>query len=280
MSWYGPLDPGPTTLALTADRMYARDFTVKLADGLVKVMAYLDGGGAGAGQQQVRAAIYNADTRALIDFGDPLTILAGDPPGWVDLRFGAMGKALTVENVRVCLHAGPVGGVVRTRTDPGAGKAWPDTFADGADDTCPASPSAVALPSISMLTTTFWDPTNPREATDLHYSRYAFSTAQTIFRHSTADRRTQQFATAEWYGAKLDPEQGSNALVRSDGPLADLVGERLLISNPGTPRSVAVYCHAENAEVVTDISLSRRAFLALDYLSTEELDVIVEVLVD
>ena len=67
--------------------------------------------------------------------------------------------------------------------------------------------------------------------------------------------------------------------MRSDGPLAHLVGERLEVRNLATQRSVRVYCHALNSEVQTDISLSRRAFQAIGYLATEELDVTVEVLV-
>jgi hypothetical protein len=280
MAWYGPVEPGPNWRTLAENTMVAREFSVPETEGLAKVQAYLDGGGGESGSQSVRPAFYDAEHHMLMAVGDPITVTAGDPPRWLDLRLSIeyIGQPIMGEHFRVALHSGRTSGVARVATEPGPGQLWTDSYADGPDEMCPASPTAIQLPSSALLTSAVWDPTKP-EADDLHYSRYAHATAQAVFRKSTPDHTTQRFATCEWYGGRLSEEQGSNALVRSEGPLAELVGERLMVTNPATGANVAVYCHAENSQVVTDLSLSRRAFMEVAYLSTEQLDVIVEVLV-
>ena len=277
MSWHGPITPGPNTVAVQADTHYARVLTVP-DERLVKMIARLDGGGAGSGTQRVRAAIYDETTRELVAAGDDVTITAGDSARWVDLPLAAeyLGRAPGSTSLRVCLHGGPTGGVARVNSTAGSSLSWSDSFADGPAATCPPTGAALQIPTLALLTSARW---TPEGADDLHVARYGFNTAQAVFLQSTAESRSQRFATCEWYGGKLSEEQGSNALVRSDGPLADLVGERLLVSDPAGGRSVAVYCHAENSQVRTDLSLSRRAFLAIGYLADEVLDVTVEVLV-
>lgn len=108
-------------------------------------------------------------------------------------------------------------------------------------------------------------------------SRRAFSTTGPV-------SSTRRSATAGWHGKSTDPERGANCIVRSDGPLAELVGERLKVTyRRGTlERAVYLYCHDEAdfpAEAaVEDLSLTRRAFMALGPLASDTLPVIVEVL--
>jgi hypothetical protein len=242
VSWYGPITPGGNTVSVQADTHYVRVLTVT-DEPLVKMVARLDGGGAGSGTQQVRAAVYDEVTRELVAVGDEVAITAGDLAAWVDLPLAAdyLGKAPGSSSLRVCLHGGPTGGIARVASTAGGSLSWTDSFADGPAPTCPASAAALQIPTLALLTAARWA---PEGADDMHIARYGFSTAQHVFRQSTPDARSQRFATCEWYGGKLSEEQGSNALVRSGGPLADLVGERLLVSDPAEGRSVAVYCHA------------------------------------
>jgi hypothetical protein len=91
-------------------------------------------------------------------------------------------------------------------------------------------------------------------------------------------------ATAGWHGPSTDPETGARCIVRTDGPLADLVGERLRITyRSGTrARQVVVYCHDEqdfgDEASEEDLSLTRRAMLALAPLALDSITVEVEVM--
>lgn len=76
-----------------------------------------------------------------------------------------------------------------------------------------------------------------------------------------------------WHDTSVSRHTGAAAVVRRDGPLAEEVGETLyLISDYG-----AAYVYVVGgADLLTDISVARRAFLALGQLAEEELDVRVE----
>lgn len=82
-------------------------------------------------------------------------------------------------------------------------------------------------------------------------------------------------ATCGWHGTFTDPNRGAYAVVAPDGPLADLLGERIRVRSGA--RAVVATVTAER-DIPEDLSLARRAFLELALLSTEELRVSVEVL--
>lgn len=86
-----------------------------------------------------------------------------------------------------------------------------------------------------------------------------------------------RFAVCSWHGLRIDSLRGSFAVVRSGGPLDDLVGSRLRITDRRTRRVVYVYCRAEVVDLPDDITLARRAFVALRPLWTETVRVKVEV---
>jgi hypothetical protein len=101
---------------------------------------------------------------------------------------------------------------------------------------------------------------------------------------ATGPTGAPRFASAGWHGPDTDAERPAFCIARSDGPLADLVGERLRVTRrTGTlERSVSVYCHDEQAfpaeAAGEDLSLTRRAFLALAPLWRDSLPVEVLVL--
>jgi hypothetical protein len=86
-----------------------------------------------------------------------------------------------------------------------------------------------------------------------------------------------RFAECSWHGLRTDGLRGSFAVVRVGSPLADLVGSRLKITDRVTRRVVYVYCRAEVVDLPDDITLARRAFLALRPLWTETVRVSIEV---
>ncbi|MET0604180.1 MAG: hypothetical protein ABW167_19505 [Baekduia sp.] len=80
-----------------------------------------------------------------------------------------------------------------------------------------------------------------------------------------------------WYGSSLSRERGSFALVNRGGPLEDLVGDRLRLTDPQTGRSVVVYAFASEG-LDHDIHVTRRAYAAVSLLAVDRIDVTVEVL--
>lgn len=80
-----------------------------------------------------------------------------------------------------------------------------------------------------------------------------------------------------WYGTSISTERGSFALVNRGGPLEDLVGDRLRITEPNSGRQVIVYCFATE-QLDYDIHLTRRAYAALSLLAVDRIAVQVEVL--
>lgn len=112
---------------------------------------------------------------------------------------------------------------------------------------------------------------------DMQLARYGFWTTQARWNAApTAGTPIYSTVTCEWHGTTVDAERGAFCIVPPGGRLATLVGEWLRVTY-GT-RSVAVYCHNE-ADGYSDLSLTRRAFQALELLSVDEIVVRVEVLV-
>lgn len=130
------------------------------------------------------------------------------------------------------------------------------------------------------LVMSLFEPDASRALEDIELSRLPWDQTQAIFAGGVL-RNSRTVAVTGWHGSYLDAEQGAVAIVRSDGPLAALVGERIKVSRDD--RVVYVFVHDEqdfpDELADEDLSLSRRAFLALAPWSTESLQVIVETLV-
>jgi hypothetical protein len=86
-------------------------------------------------------------------------------------------------------------------------------------------------------------------------------------------------AECGWHGTSLDPWRGSFAIVARDGPLGDMVGERLAITRRDLPvaRTVYVYVHTDSDELTEDVSLTRRAFMALGDPALDSVSVMCDV---
>lgn len=160
--------------------------------------------------------------------------------------------------------------------DQGLPTTYADTYADGPEITLVPDPGNGEIGIFG----TFAYPWSPPDETDLYLANLGYGSAQAALK-GEGDRRTRRRVRAAWHGTSLDsqPQGASLAVVQRDGTLADLVGERLVISVGN--RSTIVYVHREtdlDLDDDTQISLSRRAWQALSPLATDDLLVTTEVI--
>lgn len=119
---------------------------------------------------------------------------------------------------------------------------------------------------------------------DDQLARLPWSLSQQAFGSAGPLRTTRRSARAGWHGTSVDPEEGANCIVRSDGLLADLVGERLRVTyRVGTKeRVIFVYCHDEQdfpeEAADEDVSLTRAGFRRLAPLALDGITVTIQVL--
>jgi hypothetical protein len=119
-----------------------------------------------------------------------------------------------------------------------------------------------------------WEFKGPVE--DMIIARLPFPEAQDQLR-GAVESKSRTLASCEWHGANSnlgDPERTSFAMVNENGPLTGLVGERIAVSFGA--RQVFAYVH-RSAALDSDLSVTRRLFMALAPLSTTSLDVTVGV---
>lgn len=139
------------------------------------------------------------------------------------------------------------------------------------DLTLPGSPQAGQLQAFMLV-----DAEPPLAGTVEQQARRGVQTAAASL-GGVADAQTAIAATCGWYGHQYDPDRGLLAIVRDDGPLAGLVGRRVLVSGRTVAQSVPVLVTAAD-DVIEDIALTRQAFMQLAGAYTEELEVTVEVI--
>jgi hypothetical protein len=182
------------------------------------------------------------------------------------------------------VHAGPVADGARyyVADSPGNRTSYTAPYVAGPPATLPSGSSASG--PVVMFLETISAVDVPDDVPDDYLASLPFDLTQRVFGAAGVIAGSRVTAVAGWYGNTFDPTTGANAIVRYDGPLADLVGERILVSRRGTTdaRSVAVYVHDERSfpdELATeDLVLSARAFLAIGNQTLDDLDVEVGIL--
>lgn len=105
------------------------------------------------------------------------------------------------------------------------------------------------------------------------WARRAFPKAQELLA-GEADHLLGRISLG-WHHTDISPEAGSFCIVRRGGPYEDLLGD-ILILTVGLRAPIYVYV-LNTAPIVADISLARRAFLALGRLSHDRIQARVEV---
>lgn len=285
---------GSTPSELEAERLRGVDITLPAAVHLSHIAVLLDGGGPNTGAALISGVVVNSAGDEVAR-GEPVSVADGADASWVQLRFAAAGGllleagdygiAMDVQGVTLC---------ARTFVDdPGlTGGSWEagvlslltedeELLVSEDDEVLTIDgygvyPLTAGLPIIVSLFEPWTDPA----VDDLALSRLPFDLAQASLGATGVLSVTRTAAVAGWHGAFVDAERGSVAIVRSNGPLATLVGERVKVATRDGQRSVAVFVHDEQdfpfELAAEDLSLSRRAFLALAPWSTDDLDVIVE----
>lgn len=278
----GPSRLGPSVLALAPNQLRLEAGELPAGERLVRLIAYLEGIPAAAGTQPARAVVYDA-TGPVVAVGEEVTLQPDQGAGWVTFPFADAGEIELPEEVRFGLHSGGSGAVVNFRHETVGASRYnaTDSYADGSPATLPALTTTAGPRSFYLETLTSYAAPNVEDAA---LARLPWTLSQRFLGATGPLAATRTAATAGWYGSTTDPEQGANCVVRTDGPLAELVGERLRVTyRLGTlRRSVAVYVHDEQDfgpdAADEDLALSRRAFMAIAPLATEALPVEVEVL--
>lgn len=104
-------------------------------------------------------------------------------------------------------------------------------------------------------------------------ARRAFPTSQGLLGGPSV-RQVQGLVVTGWHDTSVSGERPSFAVVRRDGPQLDLIGEIIRVSY--ADRSVFAYVLG-SALIPVDLSLARRAFLAIGLLAAESIDATVDV---
>lgn len=298
---FGKTSSGPFWNNNGSDSKQAVKFTLALNGQLVlKLSAYLDGNGPGAGSQNVKAVIYSDAAGApgvLLATSAQQVIAHAQAAGWIDFTF-ATPPLLAAGTYWLGLIFDVNSNVSRWAYDNGAANQWAfnsDSYSDG-----PANP--FGTPSygnvVFSIYATFIDQYEGRGNTDSYadgaaaafgaptYIGYDLSLFATFVTLWAAGERSDEelarlpwdaaqkaldggtdrpvLAVCGWYDPSFDGDDlGAFALVQQGGALADLVGERLAISTMN--RRAVVVCKA--AAVLNDgedLAVPRRVYAALN----------------
>ena len=244
------------------------------------VGAHVDGMGPGTGLASLIGVVYDAEQN-LVAQGDPVEIPQGAAASWVTLRVPLPTNPVTGQAFIGFVTTGSTNVIRSGWTDDVDVDALTKT---GTGGTPPATLSGTSSsdddPSVFADVFPTW---SAPDVEDMQLARLPYDAAQKTFGAGAPITGSRVTATVGWHGSGTDVEKGANAIVRTGGPLEDLVGERLKVTRRiGTlERATYVYCHDEADfpdEVADDLSLSRRAFRDLGALWHDDLVVTVEVL--
>ena len=133
----------------------------------------------------------------------------------------------------------------------GTGTFGSGTFGDPTPD---ATPTAEAVADLQLV------------------SQRAFPDAQRLLSGPVLEE--YGVISVDWYDSSAYPLGGAVAVARRGGPHEELVGEVIRVDHG--ERRIFVFVDGR-ADVPADLSLSRRAFLAIDNLARESLPVVVSV---
>jgi hypothetical protein len=269
-----------TPTNLPTDEMYAMPVAIPAGQlRVASVSALVDGQGPGVGAATIYPAVYDAGG-SLIAVGDGVVIPDGDGTAWRTLPLTMPGVAIA-ESMSIAIRAsGPDNAARLYGFAHDVDAVTLSAVADAPADLSGATPSTRE----GSLFADVFEAWSAPAVEDAALARLPWSLSQRVLRASGPIASSRRAAVCGWHGPSTDVEQGANAIVRSDGPLADLVGERLQVTyRLGTlRRTVAVYCGDEQAfpgaAAAEDLSLSRRAFMALAPLASDDITVEVQVL--
>lgn len=268
----GKTTPGNYSPFVVTDTGYLMPVTLPRDGVVLGISVAVDGLGPGHGDQVARGVIYSG-SGTLLSSTASLTVANGQGLAWLMFTLPAP-LPLLRGTYHAGMQAGPVDDSMRlSAIGFGAtGLTYTDTYSDG-----PASslPTTAPAPDYSIWVAYTIPYEVPGNVTDDWLATLNFADAQSVLSSTGVLFNSAQTAVVGWHGTLTDPQRGSFCIVSSSGPLADLVGERVKVSKGD--RSVYAYCHTDG-DILEDLSLTRRAFMALDYPATTELEATVEIM--
>lgn len=269
---YGIRKLGGTPGGIIADALWMAPVVVT-EDGLaLKLTLPLDGLGPGSGGQVLRGVIYEGKVGgALVAQSAEVAIADGTPLTWVDFSFltvSASGVPLPKGTYYIGIHAGPTTDAARMYAS-GVQSGITDAYSNGPAATVGSTPST----GLSVFLTTIRAFLPGSTVPDQMVAGLSVPDATEFFGTATGpDRATVARASCGWHGTKFAEEQGAFAIVKLDGPLSGLVGERIQIRNDDRVTYAYVY---DERDIIEDISVTRRVFMELADPTDDELDVTV-----
>jgi hypothetical protein len=171
------------TVALAASSLVLADaITLASTQYLVRLAAYLDGDGTATADQTLRGVIYR--NGKLVSAGNEVTVLEGQAPGWVSLRFPTAGLELPSGDYQIGVHAGPADNGSNFYIDDIAGGHTVYSgvpYASGPPASLPAGGSADPAPPLFFMEVL--DPVRvASDVTDDYLAALPFDVAQRAFR--------------------------------------------------------------------------------------------------
>jgi hypothetical protein len=281
---FGDYSLGSSAEEMIADRKRVSRFVCEKRCTIVALAIRCDGLGSSPGNALVRGLAYAAGDAlgdgTLLGAGEAVTIGDGqEVPQWVQLPMP--GIPIEPGEYDLGFIAGGQSQAARawvTQVATSGGRFNDDDFWDGPSDPFGTEmDTALTADGLSIYALTIPVYEFP-VATPLEYARLPFPDAQDSLSGGVQDDPVLR-ATCGWHGTRIDPDVGSFCVVRRGSALEPLVGSVLRVTlNEGTrPRRVYVYCKAALDLPFDDLSLARRAFMALSYPARDQLRVVVEV---
>jgi hypothetical protein len=268
MTLIGTRVQGAVAQALTADRVVGS--SLLLPSGLIAQFTADVDGQRGFTPQLTRVVVYRDATAGLVAVSEPVVIETGQARGWVNYPFSSPLLIAAEESYFVGLQAGG-GDAGQGWGAASGGVGYADAYADGPLASRPAGSAAGTV----ALFATYFQGWVPPTIPDEELAAYGWLSAQRAFGAGSAGAAVS--GRAEWHDTGLDEREGAFALVREGGPLEGLVGDRVKVEYAG--RSCVVYVVDSTDELDdTDLSLARRAWMALTNPSVETIEVQVRVM--
>jgi hypothetical protein len=275
---------GTLTAGAPADTKVVEAYTLPACQ-IVKLTAYVDGLGAGGGDQVSKPVIYTA-AGALVAVGDEVTVRRGQSPAWMDFPFSAYkgGVVLAAGSYGLGFHYGGVAQSMTRYYDSIGGASQrtqnADTYADG-----PSATFGTSTTTNNVLFSWFASYTLDwaSDSSDLYdLAQLPLAAAQRALAATAAVTTgfLRLSGQAGWHGSSFDDGQASFVIADADGPFADRVGHvlKITLDQALTARTVWAFCHrAADLDPGDDLSLPRPLFLALGLLNTDSVPVGVEV---
>lgn len=274
---------GADHLDLTADRLFLFDVGGTLTDAFAvgSVVAHLDGNGPGSGEQVLRPVVMESGAAATIAVGDEVVVTDGQAGGWVHMPFDMPPTLRAGVEPRVGVIAGAASALARLSVQlasPGVSSRYVSAYA-AAPTIAGGATDVNALGSVLVVGVKAWAP--PAGLAEEELAELPVDVTQPVLDGAAAS--VVDGMACGWHYSNESPPPPSSAIVRTGGPLADLVGQRVRVTTatPVGPASVVVVVVDElpfDGVEDEDLSLTRDAFRLIGGLYVDTLAVRVEVI--